>query len=222
MTLAMTEDRPDSLPTRYSLINRLKDWQDSASWQEFFDSYWELIYNVARKAGLTDAEAQEVVQETVVGVAKQIGEFKADPARGSFKAWLMRQTRWRIADQFRQRQRSGRAQPTSQLEMPRSPTMDEADRTDTLHRIPDPGGVALESVWDEEWARNLTTRALERVKCRVSGQQFQIFDLHVIQNLPVSETARTLRVNAASVYMAKYRVGALLKKELRKLEHLMH
>jgi hypothetical protein len=94
------------------------------------------------------------------------------------------------------------------------------DRTATLHRIPDPGGAALESVWDQEWARNLTTRALERVKRQVSGQQFQIFDLHVLQNLPVSDTARTLRVSAASVYMAKYCVGSLLKKELKKLEQV--
>ena len=214
----MTDDAPDSLPTRYSLLNRLKDWQDRTSWQEFFDTYWELIYNVARTAGLTDAEAQEVVQETVIGVAKKIGEFKADPAHGSFKAWLMQQTRWRIGDQFRQRQRSGQVSAPQAPEAFAGSGSDEADRTATLHRIPDPGAAVLESVWDQEWARNLTTRALERVKRRVSGQQFQIFDLHVLQNLPVSDTARTLRVSAASVYMAKYRVGALLKKELKKLQ----
>ena len=87
-----------------------------------------------------------------------------------------------------------------------------------MHRIPDPGAAVLESVWDQEWARNLTTRARKRVKRQVSGQQFQIFALHVLQSLPFSDTARTLRVRAASVYMAKYRVGALLRKELRKLE----
>ena len=89
-------DKPfDPIPTRHSLLNRLKDWGDQASWQDFFDTYWRLIYNVAVKAGLTDTEAQEVVQETVISVAKKISEFKTDPAHGSFSAWLMRLTRWR-------------------------------------------------------------------------------------------------------------------------------
>src|SRR5215471_10443640 len=98
-------DKPfDPIPTRHTLLNRLKDWGDQVSWQEFFDLYWELIYNVSIKAGLSDAEAQEVVQETVIAVARKIGEFKADPAHGSFGAWLMQLTRWRIADQWRKRQ----------------------------------------------------------------------------------------------------------------------
>ena len=88
-----------SLQTRWSLIGRLKDMDDQQSWQEFFDAYWKLIYSVALKAGLSDAEAQEVVQETVISVAKKMPEFKADPAAGSFKSWLLTLTRWRIVDQ---------------------------------------------------------------------------------------------------------------------------
>src|SRR5881628_645151 len=101
---AMSVETDDLLATRWSLLARLKDWQDQASWQEFFDAYWKLIYSVALKAGLSDAEAQEVVQETVISVAKKMPEFKADPAAGSFKSWLLTLTRWRIIDQVRKRQ----------------------------------------------------------------------------------------------------------------------
>ena len=58
-----------TIATRASLLVRLKDREDQASWQEFFDTYWRLIYSVATKAGLNDAEAQDVVQETVISVA---------------------------------------------------------------------------------------------------------------------------------------------------------
>lgn len=96
--------RPDELlPTRASLLKRLRNWQDQASWQDFFNTYWKLIYGVARKAGLTDAEAQDVLQETLVSVAKHIPTFKYDPTIGSFKAWLLNMTRWRIVGQFRKR-----------------------------------------------------------------------------------------------------------------------
>src|SRR5207244_2384698 len=106
---SMPEQTFDLIPTRHSLLNRLKDWSDQASWQDFFDTYWQLIYNVAVKAGLSDAEAQDVVQETVIAVARKIGEFKTAPAHGSFSAWLMQLTRWRIADQRRKRGKVGQA-----------------------------------------------------------------------------------------------------------------
>jgi RNA polymerase sigma-70 factor (ECF subfamily) len=87
----------DLLPTRPSLLGRLKDWRDDRSWQEFFDIYWRLIYGVARKAGLSSSEADEVVQETMLTVAKKMKDFRYDPARGSFKGWLLQLTGWRIA-----------------------------------------------------------------------------------------------------------------------------
>jgi len=95
--------QPSLLATRRSLVDRLADWGDQLRWQEFFDTYSKLIHSAARKSGLMDAEAQEVVQETVITVAKSIDKLKYDPAIGSFKGWLLQITRWRIADQFRVR-----------------------------------------------------------------------------------------------------------------------
>src|SRR5580765_5869827 len=107
----MVRHQDELIPTRATLIYRLKDWQDQSSWQEFFDTYWKLIYGVARKAGLTDAEAQDVVQETLVSVSKHMPTFNYDPALGSFKAWLLNMTRWRIIGQFRKRAPSSEPRP---------------------------------------------------------------------------------------------------------------
>src|SRR5215472_1766187 len=96
----------DSLPTRSTLLSRLRDLGDDASWRAFFDTYWRLIYNVARKAGLAEADAQDVVQETVIAVARRIPEFRYDPAKGSFKQWLLLITRRRIHDHLRRLYRS--------------------------------------------------------------------------------------------------------------------
>ncbi|HRI13654.1 MAG TPA: sigma-70 family RNA polymerase sigma factor [Verrucomicrobiota bacterium] len=205
----------DPIATRHSLLERLKDWGDQTGWHEFFDSYGQLIYNVAVKAGLTDAEAQEVVQETVIAVARTIGEFKANPARGSFSAWLMKQTRWRIADQWRKR----RSPVSAAWDPGRARRVeDEADSTDPLERLPDPAlDLALEGAWEQEWESHLMTLALERVKRQVSPRQFQMFDLHALQKLSVQDTARTLKASVASVYMARYRITRLVKQELSAL-----
>src|SRR5437899_9858538 len=128
---------PDGLiPTRRSLLTRLKNWDDRESWKDFFDTYWKLIYGVAIKAGLSDAEAEEVVQETVITVAKKIGDFKADPGHGSFKGWLLKITQWRIGDQFRKRLPLAR----------RSRRSDTTSQTGTAERVPDQRGFSLESI----------------------------------------------------------------------------
>src|SRR6266852_6048825 len=101
-TMSGPED--DFLPTRRSLLSALKQWDDQESWRDFFNTYWKLIYSVAIKAGLSDQEAEDVVQETVISVAKKMGDFKYDPAVCSFKGWLLRITRFRIIDQLRKRQ----------------------------------------------------------------------------------------------------------------------
>jgi RNA polymerase sigma factor (sigma-70 family) len=205
-----TRDDPDPAPTRSSLIQRLGDWQDQVSWQEFFDTYWRLIYSVAMRAGLSDVEARDVVQETVLSVAKQMQGGRFDKARGSFKAWLCCITRRRIVDLLRRRTDPAfRCNPS-----------EDGDSTGTglLERQPDPASLDLDTVWEVEWQRNLVEAALERVRREVSPKQFQIYDLAVLRDMPVREVTRLLKVNAAQVYLARHRVGALLKKEVRRLE----
>ena len=196
------------LATRRSLVDRLVNWDDQRRWQEFFDTYWKLIYSAARKSGLTDVEAQEVVQETIITVAKKIGKLGYDPALGSFKGWLLQITRWRIVDQFRKR---GRAQSH------RAPSEDDR-RTATIERVPDSNVVDLDALWEKEWQENLFAAAITRVKKKVDPKQFQIFDCYVRKEWPAQKVAEQLRVSVGQVYLARHRVSAILKKEVKALE----
>jgi RNA polymerase sigma-70 factor (ECF subfamily) len=195
------------LPTRRSLLSRLKQWDDDLSWRQFFDLYWKLIYGTALKAGLTDDEAQEVVQETVLAAAKNMPTFKYDPSLCSFKGWLLHLTRRRIADQFRKRQRAGR--------------LGQHADTSVLERVPDPAAEAMEAVWEEDWQKHLVELATDNVRRRIKAKQYQVFDLYVLRNWPAAEVARSLRVNVAQVYLARHRVTALIRKEVRLLERKM-
>ena len=119
--------------TRRSLIMRLGDWKDQKSWDEFYRTYWRLIYSVALKAGLREDEAWDVVQETVLTIAKQSVKNMYDPTKGSFKMWLWHITRWRINDQFRQRRKDTAATVTSADGTGREPLADIPDPTQYLH-----------------------------------------------------------------------------------------
>ena len=197
---------PDySISTRHSLLCRLKNSDDDKSWQDFFNTYWRLIYGVAIKAGLTEDEAQDVVQETIISLARSMPGFKYDPAKCSFKTWLLNMTRWRIVDQIRKRQ-TGAASNASPWRV-----LTDAD---SLEEIADPAGIELETIWNEEWQANLLEAAAERVKRQVKPKQYQMFYLHVLRELPVHEVAKRVAASVGQVYLAKHRVGRLLRKEM--------
>lgn len=196
--------------TRKSLIARLDNWEDQRTWDEFYQTYWRLIYSVAIKSGLRSEEAFDCVQETILSIAKQSKKKLYDPEQGSFKTWLMNMTRWRINDQFRKRKKD--------TAMSAGIGGEEDRKTAVIDRVEDPKGDVLDRLWEVEWKKNLADAALARVKNQVSPKQYQIFDYYVIKQWDAKKVQDHLGVSMAQVYLAKHRVGSVLKKELAKLE----
>jgi len=177
----MSANSTASPGTRESLLVRLKDWGDQDSWRTFFDTYWKLIYTFAIKSGLSEAEAQDVVQETVLSVAKKMHEFRYDPGVGSFKSWLLQLTHWRILGQLRKR---------SDMVSPAEPLPERAGETDFMMRVPDPEGNALEKIWEQEWQKHVMDVALDKVKHRCNAREYQIFDLYVLNKCPCAKSPK--------------------------------
>jgi RNA polymerase sigma-70 factor (ECF subfamily) len=211
---AMGSDEPSSIQTRPSLLKRLKTGDDTASWQEFYRIYGKLARDFAIQAGLTDAEADEVVQETAIAMARHLPEYRYDPKVCRFKTWLLNLTSWRIKDQIKKRRKEAAWTQGSSVE----PLNDDTARTATLHRVPDPGTVDLEAMFEAEWRKNLFVAALERVKQKFSLKQFQIFDLLVVKEWPAGDVARSLGISLATVYVTKHRISTAVKKETKALE----
>jgi len=196
--------------TRKSLIAKLDNWEDQRTWDDFYKTYWKLIYAVGLKAGLRSDEAFDVVQETILSIAKQSKKNMYDPDKGSFKSWLMNMTRWRINDQFRKRKKD--------TAMNTGDWSEEGRATALIERVEDPQSGTLERLWDVEWKKNLADAALARVKAQVSPKQYQIFDCYVIREWDAGKVQDHLGVSMSQVYLAKHRVGKILKKELARLE----
>lgn len=142
--------------TRRSLIARLDNWEDQKTWDTFYKTYWKLIYSVARKARLRQDEAWDVVQETILSIAKQSKKNMYDPKQGSFKSWLWNVTRWRINDQFRKRKKdTALAQSNQSGDYPAE---------DWIEKVADEKNETFEQIWESEWQNNLLTSALAKVK----------------------------------------------------------
>ena len=197
---------PPLLETRSSLINRLKATINGESWEVFFNTYWELIYSVARRKGLSEADSQDIVQETILKVHKSLDRFQYNRDRGSFKGWLCTIPRSRLVEHYKKKQR----QPPTQ--QPRE------DEDDPFVNLADPQGPELDRIWSEEWSRSLIQRSLTFLKQQVSLKQYQIFKCHCIDEWTVKEVCDALNVNAAQVYMAKQRVGKIFAAKLERLK----
>jgi RNA polymerase sigma-70 factor (ECF subfamily) len=128
---------------------------------------------------------------------------------GSFRRWLLNLTQWRIIDEKRKRRHPERESP---------PGPPDRRHTATTDRIPDESELNWEVKWDREFKARLIDLAIKHVKRRTSPKQYQIFDLYVLNKWPVTKVCRALGVNAGQVYLAKYRVGRLMKKEIKNLE----
>lgn len=207
------KDEDDLIPTRRSLLSRLKNWDDQESWRVFFDTYWRLIYSAARRAGLTEPEAQDVVQETVISVLKSMADFKYRSSNGSFKSWLLQLTSWRICDQMRRRKH----------QLARGPEGQASDQTDCIEKVVDPASLDWQEAWDTDWEKNVMQAAIQRVKKRVDAKAYQVFDLLVFKEWQALRVARALKLSRAKVYIIKHRVSKALKEEvdaMRKEEQL--
>lgn len=219
---AMATDVPSSIQTRPSLLNRLKSSDDTAGWQEFYRIYGKLVRDFAVHAGLTDTEADEVVQETAVAMARHLPEYRYDRKVCRFKTWLLNQTSWRIKDQLKKRKKeAGWMQRQSSGQSRSSTSTDDTARTATINRVPDAAATDLDALFEAQWKKNLFATALDQMKGKFSLKRFQIFDLLVLKEWPATDVARSLGVSLANVYVTKHRISAALKKEMLRLERQM-
>lgn len=201
-------ESPTMSTTQATLLASLRDAGDHASWQRFFDIYWKLLYSIARRSGLADAESKDVVQEAMIDVSKQMPNFQYDRKRGSFKSWLAVIMRRRIVDH-----RRGKNYKNMGVEMPREERLGTA--LEAEQAAPD---REFEKAWTEEWESHLLSAAMARVKQQTDGKQLQMFHLHVLKGQTVEEVCARLGCTGMAVYWAKYKLTRLLKKAMKEIE----
>ena len=194
----------DPTGTRKTLINRLRQTNsDTRSWSEFYNLYWKLVYSVALKAGLSEADAQDVVQETFLKVSKSIKKFDYDPNRGRFRNWLCLITKQQVANHYRKSKN-----------LPELPSFWNEDPDEPARQIPDPTSD-WEALWEAEDREHIMHLALTKLKDKVKPKPYQIFLAHCIKGMPVKEVASLLEVSDNEVYLTKSRVTPLFEMEIK-------
>lgn len=192
----------DSLATRASLLVRLRDRADHGAWQEFVDVYGPLIYGFARKRGLQDADAADLMQDVLRSVSGSIGRLDYDPRQGRFRGWLFTITRNRL--NTLQSSRKARVRGTG-----------DTDAQEALAAQADPS-AGLESEWELEYQRRLTAVVLDHIRGEFGRKVWDAFWKTAVDGEPGEAVARELGMSTGAVYVAKSRVLARARAEVQR------
>lgn len=196
--------------TRRSLLTRLKNWDDQSGWREFMDRYGRFIFHLARRCGLSREESEDIVQDTLLTLAKRIPDFRYQGEKGSFKAWLVMIVKSRIIDHMRKK---GRRVPDAASRSVRDG--EDASLEERIAQQED--ALSHESMWRDEWENHLLETAMARVRDRMPARHFLAFNLCARQGKTPSEVAKALAVSLPMVYLIRHRAGKMVAAEIKRL-----
>lgn len=210
----MEHSAADTLKTRPTLLAKVRRG-DEDGWSRFYEFYEDFIYSAARGAGLSHEEARDVLQETMITVQNYVAGFVPDETRARFRTWLKRIVQSRIADQYRSKRRN-----PLEFADANHPASDES-ATSKTDRIPNLNEIELDRLLDGKLERAILEEARRLAKERVPMEQYQAYDLFVIQQLIAADVAASLRINTVTVRVRAFRVRRIVKRELRRIARML-
>jgi RNA polymerase sigma-70 factor (ECF subfamily) len=194
----------DPAATRASLLLRIRDPHDGEAWRQFVKIYASVVYGFARKRGLQDADAADLMQEVFRSIAGAAGRLDYDPRRGSFRSWLYTVTRNKLYNFLdgRKRQVQGSGDSGAQ-ELLEEKSAQEEDAA---------------AAWDREYERRLFAWAAEQVRGEFQPATWQAFWQTAVEGKSAGEVGKMLGLSPGAVYVAKSRVLARLKQQIRQVQ----
>lgn len=189
--------------TRATLLVRIKNAGDIAAWTEFVNLYGPVVYGFARKRGLQDADAADLVQDVLRSVARNAERMDYDPKRGTFRGWLYTVTRNKIYNFL-----------TANKNRPKA--VGDSAAHERLDSLPDKADEH-EHEWELEYQRRISARAMDRVKHEFQPATWQAFWGTAVDGRSAQDVGAELKMSPGAVYVAKSRVLARLREEAQQL-----
>ncbi|MDP7029479.1 MAG: sigma-70 family RNA polymerase sigma factor [Phycisphaerales bacterium] len=173
--------------TRASIFLKLKadgTHDRELGWSEFADKYSRVIAGFARNAGLPAQEADDVLQDVLLGFFRVSDRFEYDPQKGRFRGYLKRVTLNAI------RARHRRKRPTTGFDDSVDPPVEND----------------LDAAWDRQWTEQLLQRAMGEARNEVEDRTWQAFELYGVRGVPVDAVAEETGMTPAAIRHAKMRL----------------
>jgi RNA polymerase sigma-70 factor (ECF subfamily) len=185
--------------TPISLLERLRLHPDAASWQRLVDLYTPLVAGWLRSQGVQPADVDDLTQEVLGTLVRELPRFHHDLRPGAFRRWL----RGIALNRLRAFRRARRPLPAGG-----APALEEA-----LDRLEDPDSD-LSRRWDEEHDRHVVRRLLELIEPEFEPGTWRAFRMVVLEGKPTRDAADALGLSPNAVRIAKSRVLARFRQEI--------
>jgi RNA polymerase sigma-70 factor (ECF subfamily) len=199
-----TNDEPPSrgtLATQSSLIADVADPARGQRWDEFDRTYRGVVLGMARKAGLSHHDAEDVTQEVFTALVRSLVGFELGQRRGSFRRYLFQLVRWRVASKFDQLKRAG-DDALASLDEPESVCADPQ------------ASAGLSPDHAEAEFRVAVVEAMRVLAQDLSPRDVQMLELYYCQEWPADRIAKALKMRPTSVYVVAHRHKLRLCREI--------
>jgi RNA polymerase sigma-70 factor (ECF subfamily) len=158
--------------------------------------YEPVVYRWARRRGLQDSDAQDIVQKVMLAVTREVERWESDPQRSRFRTWLYRvATNATLNVLMRDRR------------LPSAPAGLDAQAIDQLPACSEDDSDLLRT----EYRREVFRWAARRVQIEFQPTTWEAFWLTTVQRLSVEEAATRLGKQPGAIYAARSRVMRRLK-----------
>jgi RNA polymerase sigma-70 factor, ECF subfamily len=184
--------------TSASLLQRLCDRSDTVAWQRLVDIYRPLINAWLRRHSISPEDAEDITQEVLGTVAREVARFRHSGRAGAFRAWLRTITTNCLRQHWRSRRRQSQAA---------SPLDVDA----ILDQLEDPASE-LSRHWDREHDQHVLDSLLELSEPEFRPATWQAFRRQVVDGAPAPTVAAELGMTVNAVLIAKSRVLSHLRR----------
>jgi len=185
--------------TSISLLERLRLSADSADWNRLVELYTPLIRGWLLRHDVPAADADDLTQDVLGVVVRELGDFQHNQRTGAFRAWLRTIAVNRLKGYWRGRQHA--PQPAGDSEAARR-----------LEQLEDPHS-SLSQLWDQEHDRHVMGRLMQLIEPEFPLAWWQAFRRHVVEGVRASAVAAELDVSVNVVLLAKSRILRRLRQE---------
>jgi RNA polymerase sigma-70 factor (ECF subfamily) len=182
--------------TPHSLLERLRKEPDALTWERFVALYTPLIRGWLRRYALLDHDADDLVQEVLGVVVRELPQFEHSRRPGAFRNWLRTIT----ANRTKNFLRAERSRPASTGAM------------EALDQLADPNSD-LSRLWNQEHDRHVTHRLLELIAPEFEPTTWQAFHRVTVGGEKSADVAQNLGISVNAVYIARSRIMARLREE---------
>lgn len=174
-----------------SLLIGLREEGNSLAWVQFCDRYRGLLVAFALRLGLTQSDAEDAVQETLLAFLESFRQGRYERDKGRLGQWLFGIARNKV--HYLQRQR-GR-----ELVI-----LAKDDQSGLLSKVADDHSIS--QVWEEEWRRAVLKACIEEVRGEVEPSTMKAFELLALEECSPAQAASQLGMTVNAVMKAKRRV----------------